>query len=114
MLIDSYDFGRIVIQGRSYSSDVIIAGDRVYGDWWRREGHKVSLEDIRETVERENPEVLVVGTGYNGLVKVLPETERFLSSKGVKLVAEKTEKACEVFNQLTKSKRVVAALHLTC
>lgn len=72
------------------------------------------VEDIEEAVDEGKPEVLVVGTGYSGLMRVLPETERFLRSKGVELVVERTREACETFNRLVESKRVVAALHLTC
>jgi hypothetical protein len=32
--IESYHFGEIVIDGRRYSSDVIIYPDRVEGQWW--------------------------------------------------------------------------------
>jgi len=58
--------------------------------------------------------VLVVGTGYSGLMKVLPETENYLKSKGIELIVQSTREACETFNRLVKSKRVIAALHLTC
>ena len=60
------------------------------------------------------PEVLVVGTGYSGLMKIHPQTEKQLGSSGIELIAAKTEKACRIYNDLSKSRRVVAALHLTC
>ncbi len=56
----------------------------------------------------------MVGTGYSGLLRVLPETKDYLKSKGIELIAERTSKACETYNRLSKSRRVVAALHLTC
>lgn len=112
-MIESYDFGRIVIKGRVYTSDVILFPDRVRDDWWRREGHRLSVEDLGEIVQAK-PEVLVVGTGYSGLVEIPSETARFIRSKGIELVAEPTRKATEIYNDLSKSKRVVAALHLTC
>ena len=113
-MIDSYDFGEIVIDGRRYTSDVIVFPDRVRDGWWRREGHRLCVKDIEEAVEEGKPEVLVVGTGYSGLMRVLSETESYLKSKGVELVVERTREACEAFNRLVESKRVVAALHLTC
>ena len=69
--IDSYQFGRIVVSGKKYTSDVIIFPDRVTDNWWRKTGHQLCLKDIAE-VMTENPEVLVVGTGDSGLMKVLP------------------------------------------
>jgi len=112
-MIESYDFGRIVINGKKFGSDVIIFADRIDGNWWRREGHTLSVDDLKEIVEAK-PEVLVVGTGYSGLMKIHPETERYLKSLGIELIAAKTEKACKIYNDLSKSRGVVAALHLTC
>ena len=102
-----------MINGQRYTSDVIIYRDRVDDKWWRRKGHQLCVEDIEEAVQ-EKPEVLVVGTGYFGLMKVLPETKAFLASEKIELIVEKTRKACERFNEVHKSKRAVAALHLTC
>ncbi len=34
----------------------------------------------------ENPEVLVVGTGASGLMKLLPEVERGVETQGIKLI----------------------------
>ncbi|MDI6819314.1 MAG: MTH938/NDUFAF3 family protein [Candidatus Hodarchaeaceae archaeon] len=112
-MIESYDFGRIVVDGRVYTSDVIIFPNRIRSDWWRREGHRLYIDDLEDVV-RERPEVLVVGTGYSGLMEVPKETAEYIRSKGIELVAENTQKAVEVFNELSKSKRVIAALHLTC
>lgn len=112
-MIESYDFGRIVVNGEKFGSDVIIFADRIKGNWWRREGHRLSVDDLKEIVEAK-PEVLVVGTGYSGLMKIPPQTERYLKSLGIEFKAAKTERACKIYNELSKSRRVVAALHLTC
>jgi len=113
-VIDSYDFGEIVIDGRRYTSDVIVFPDKVKADWWRKEGHQLCVEDIEEVL-KEKLDVLVVGTGQSGLVKVLPETEKYVRSMGVELFVQRTGEAYKTFNRLVQSgKRVVAALHLTC
>ena len=123
-LIDSYEFGAIVINGRRYTSDVIVFPERVIDDWWRKEGHRLRVEDLEEILEHKpKPEVLVVGTGYYGLVKVSPEVENTLKSHGIELVAQPTRKACQTFNKLLKRnllvskssrKVIVGAFHLTC
>ena len=112
-IVDSYQFGLIVVNGKKYTSDVIIFPDRVKENWWRKSGHQLCLEDIAEVIA-ENPEVLIVGTGASGLMKVLPEVQRAAQAQGIKLVAEPTSEACNTYNQLCPSQRVVAALHLTC
>jgi len=112
-MIDSYDFGRIVINGRRYTTDLIVFPDRVKDGWWRKEGHNLHIEDLDEVVQN-NPEVLIVGTGHSGLLKVPTETREYVESKGIELIAQKTAEACKTFNRLVKSRKVVAAVHLTC
>ena len=116
MLIESYEFGAIVINGKRYTSDVIVLPERVIDSWWRKEGHKVHIEDLEEILNHEpKPEVLVVGTGYYGLVKVSPEVGNTLKSHGIDLVAQPTREACQTFNGFLKSdKRVAGAFHITC
>ena len=111
--IDSYQFGEIVIEGKRYSVDVIILPDRVQSNWWRKTGHELCLEDIAEVID-EKPDILVVGTGESGMMKVLPEVAQMAEAQGITLITEPTENACNTYNQLSRSKRVVAALHITC
>ena len=111
--IDSYRFGQIVIDGRKYSSDVIIFPDKVQDAWRRKKSHELILDDIKETMA-ENPEVLIVGTGAAGLMRVLPEVEREVEALNIKLIAKPTGEACDIYNRLPDIQRVVAALHLTC
>jgi len=115
-LIESYDFGVIVIKGTRYTSDVIIFPERVIDGWWRKEGHRLCVEDLDEFLKHAlKPEVLVVGTGYYGIVKVSSEVENTLKSHGIELIIQPTKDACQTFNKLLKSKRRVAgAFHLTC
>lgn len=112
-MIDSYDFGRIVINGRRYTTDLIVFPDRVKDGWWRKEGHNLHIEDLDEAVQ-DTPEVLIVGTGHSGLMKIPAETREYVESKEIELIAQRTAEACKTFNRLVKSKKVVAALHLTC
>ena len=112
-IVDAYSFGRIVIDGKKYSSDVIIFPDRVHGDWHRGQSHVMTLRDISGVFD-EKPEVLIVGTGASSQMKVLPEVQDELESRDILLIAQPTGEACEVYNQLSGSKPVIAALHLTC
>jgi len=101
------------IDGVMYTSDLIVFVDHVKSDWYRVDGHKLHFEDIGEVLKAK-PEILVVGKGCYGLVKILPETEKILQTEGIKLIAEKTGKAYKIFNELSKSSGVVGAFHLTC
>ena len=111
--IDSYHFGQVVIGGKKYSSDVIIFPDRIQDIWRRNKSHELTLEDIRGAMN-ENPEVLIVGTGASGLMRVLPDVQKELEARDIKLIMEPTGEACDIYNQLSRLQRVIAALHLTC
>jgi len=113
-MIESYDFGCIVINGRAYTTDVIVLPDRVLSSWWRQAGHKLAPADLDEVIAAR-PNVLVVGTGYSGLMRVPPETETYLAEQNIQLVVERTADACRTYNRLLHAGRnVAAALHLTC
>ena len=113
-MIDDYRFGNIKIDGKTYRNDVKIIDGKVKPDWWRREGHKLFPEDIRDILDAK-PEVLVVGTGAYGVMEVLPQTRKSLKERGIELIEAKSEQACHTYNQLLKSgKRVAFACHLTC
>ncbi len=114
MHIDSYQFGRIVIDGASYSSDVIILGNSVQSNWWRKQGHLLSAEDVQPIIKAK-PSILVVGCGASGLMKVAEQTRQVLEKQGIQLEAVDTHKAVERFNELSQTgASVAAALHLTC
>ncbi len=113
-MIDNYNFGNIVINGKTYRSDVIIFGDMVWDNWWRKSGHELCIVDIEQAINEFNPTVVVVGTGKFGVMKILPETEAFLQSRQIRLIAQKTSQACETYNSLFNSDKVLAAFHLTC
>ena len=112
-MIDSYDFGEIVIDGIIYTSDVIIYPDKVHNNWWRKEGHELCIDDLEDVLDKK-PDVILVGVGNPGLMKVLPETEKLIKSKGIKLIVQPTKEACKTYNQFSISQKVIALLHLTC
>jgi len=113
MKIESYSFGSIVIDGNTYTSDLIIYLDRIWDKWWRKEGHAIHEEDL-STVMEAPPEFLIIGTGDSGRLKVSEEIKKYIESKGIKLKIAKTKDACKLYNDLSKKSRVIAALHLTC
>jgi len=112
-MIDSYVFGRMIISGKAYTSDLILFPDRILSSWWRKAGHRLCLEDLRDVLEKDF-DVLVVGTGYFGLMKVEEEVFEHARSYGIHLLIEKTKKAVEAFNHLCAQKKTIGAFHLTC
>ncbi|MFX1441186.1 MAG: Mth938-like domain-containing protein [Promethearchaeota archaeon] len=113
MRIDDYRFGRIVVNGREYTNDVIIFPDHVESDWWRKRGHELCVEDLSSVLDFR-PRMLIVGTGNYGRMKVLSETTSILKDVGCELIERKTKEACELYNARRNGDGVVACLHLTC
>ena len=111
--IESYSFGRIVIDGRKYTADVLVYPDGVQEGWWRRVSHHLQLEDLDDALRR-SPDVMVIGTGTFGRVSVPPELRDELKQRGVKVIAARTAQAVKRYNEIRDQGEVVAALHLTC
>ena len=115
MHIDSYSFGRIRVDGFDYTEDVIMLRGEVRSPWWRSAGGHIYAPTDLEEVVAGAPEIVVLGTGYFGRVKVLDETLTVCAEAGSEVIVEKTSRAVEMFNQLAAEGRdVAAALHLTC
>ncbi|MDY6788484.1 MAG: Mth938-like domain-containing protein, partial [Candidatus Nanohaloarchaea archaeon] len=109
--VESYDFGKIVIDGKSYENDVIIFPDHVHSGWWRDEGHKLQPQDLDKVVEAD-PDKLIIGQGYNSRMKVPKKTRKFLEKKGIDFEVQSTRKAWKKLN--SSEGDVVGAFHLTC
>ena len=113
-MIESYNFGKIIINGKIYNSDLIIFKDRINDSWWRKEGHNLCIDDIKEIIDKK-PDTLIIGTGNFGLMKVPEELIEHIKSSGIKqVIVKKTGDACNEYNKLCKKKNIVAAFHLTC
>ena len=110
--IDYYEFGRIVVDGRQETKDLIILPHRVVRNWWRLDGHALVLDDLAEVLE-ELPAHLVVGTGADGRMRPDPDTIQQLQHRGITVETLPTGQAVRRFGELDPA-RAAAALHLTC
>lgn len=113
MKIQDYSFGKIVIDGKTYTSDVIVYPERVDASWWRREGHLLQPEDIAGVLDA-GPEVLIIGTGYSGGMRIQRQTLDLLESNGIEVHVALTRDAVSLYQKIQREGNVVAALHLTC
>jgi hypothetical protein len=111
-MIEDYSFGRIVVDGRAYTNDIKIIGGKVLPEWWRREGHRLHLEDMQDALE-SHPRIIVVGCGHDGVMRVMPEVRERCSSLGIELIELRTADAVKRYNGL-EGPGVVGLFHLTC
>ncbi len=113
-MIESYSFGKMVIDGREYRADLIIYPDgRIRDSWWRARGHRLIRNDIADLVE-ENPEVIIAGTGAFGLMKPDPALNVYLNEQGIEFIASPTEEAVRIYREISRKKQAGACFHLTC
>ncbi len=113
-VIDYYDFGIIVVNGKEYRHDIVITPSEVKSDWWRIEGHRLQLADVRDFL-CERVDDVVIGTGYSGLMRVDKEVVEEFERRGVRVHIANTREAVRLYNSLVKQgRRVMAFLHLTC
>ncbi len=109
--IESYSFGSIKIDGKSYSDDVILLGKEVKSGWWRNRGHTVQKPDLFDIIEYQ-PDLLIIGTGSSGRMSVPRDLIRKLDFK---VKSYKTDKACKMYNKkLDQNIKLAGAFHLTC
>lgn len=113
MKISHYSFGSITIDGETYTKDIIIYPDRIFSPWWRKEGHLLQVDDLTEVINVKLS-LLIVGTGYYSTMKLPENTLDILALKNIEVLAENTQEAVKLFNEISSEKPVVAALHLTC
>ncbi|MCS7113052.1 MAG: Mth938-like domain-containing protein [Nitrososphaerota archaeon] len=114
-MIEEYRFGSIKVDGANYTRDImILPGGRVKPNWWRIEGHKLHLEDLRDLLDAK-PDIIIIGTGFYGAMDVPSEVVEAIRGQSIEVLARKTYEAVRLYNELSsKDRRVAAALHLTC
>ena len=113
-MIDSFSFGTMEIDGRQYTSDLIIYPDgHVQDGWWRARGHVLSINDIAGLLEKK-PNIIIVGTGVNGRMKPAAHLNEYLAERDIEFLAGANDVAVKWFNEREASGTVGACFHLSC
>jgi len=110
--ITDYRFGHVVVDDEEHTRDVIVLPGRVVGNWWRKEGHGLVLEDL-DQVLGDLPERLIVGCGAASQLRPDPRALEALRDRGVEVEVLPTAEAIRRFGECDPA-RTAAALHLTC
>ena len=114
-MINQYTTGsHMTVDGTKHHHDLKIINGEVKGNWWRREGHRLDIDDIQDILSAK-PEVLVIGTGYAGNMRIPDSVRQTLEDHHIKFIAAITADATKTFNRLeAEGKDVAGAFHLTC
>ncbi len=115
--IDSTAFGKVVVNGNKYE-DILIIGNSViprdkekiraiYGT-----SHMLSKEEAVKLL-KDNPEIVVIGNGQHGALKVDEEAAGVIK-KSAELIVARTPEAIKKYNECSRMKRTNALIHVTC
>ena len=113
-MITDFSFGRIAANGQFFNSDIKIIQGTLVPNWWRQSGHTVEIEDVQDVLDSDS-EILVIGQGQPGYMKIADSLRDCLADRSIKLIEEPTAKAIETFNRLfEEGRRVAGGFHVGC
>jgi len=113
-MIEHYSFGRMTIQGRVFTDDVLICRDMLVSPWWRKQGHVVQIKDVHDLLAYD-PEVIILGQGDPGQMKASRELLDHVQALGIELIQKPSREAVQLFNRrLDHGEHVCGGFHLTC
>ena len=109
--IDSYNFGSIIMGGKTYTDDIYILPS---GEIKERKRSHVFARGEMEYLFKEEPELVIIGKGQTGIASLSQEARDFIKEKGIELIEGKTQDVKEEFNKFFSEKKTAAIFHLTC
>jgi hypothetical protein len=114
VLINSTEFGSIIIDGKTYPNDVIVTWDGEIKEIITAERHLFGMKEFDEIVKKI-PELIIIGTGDSKLMKVSDEVKATCLQKRIELIEIISKDAIIKFNEnISNGKKVVAFIHVTC
>jgi hypothetical protein len=113
--IGAYSQGKLVISGKTNTQDVLIMPDGTVNlSWDTKTTHVLTVKDIGALLDSK-PEIIIVGTGHQSLLKPSPDLKKRLKGWGIEAEFLQTDKAVERFKELKKAgKQVGACFHIGC
>jgi hypothetical protein len=116
--IDSFNFGFIVIDDKQYSQDVIILPDGTVKERNPGKGrlgsHSIARSEVESLIKSE-PDVILIGTGVNGMARLARDAEFYLQEPDINLTLLTSPKVVKKYNQyIEEGERVAALIHVTC
>lgn len=118
--INHFTWGKFIVRGKTHSKeygkgkDIFLVGDKVK-EWKERKGHDLKKKMV-DLVFDYDIDVLIIGNGVNGALKVSEKTKNYIKENGVnEVIVEKTPDACKLYNKYyLEEKKVGLLAHGTC
>lgn len=124
MEIESREFGKIIIDGQTYTHDVVIFPDTIKKrkKWITKQQHGTShkftreeMEEYLRQVDQDQLTTVVIGTGHYGKLGLLDETKELLKEKEIQFVERKTPEAIAYYVKSDHPRsKTLGIFHVTC
>lgn len=108
----------VTIEDKSYSKDLYVRADSKIKEFTgllskatSGTEHTVSAKELRKICKKK-PDILIIGAGRSGLLKMPPAAEAFLKKERVSFRVLPSPKAVRLYNSTKKRKALL--LHLSC
>jgi len=117
--IDKVSWAKAKIDGQDYWQ-VLIIGEKTILREVERVKEEYGTDHVVADWEQKlllsgNPEVVLIASGWSGVLKVNEKFKNQISKLGIKLRLVLTPRVVKEYNQLiTEGKRVNALIHTTC
>jgi len=114
VMINSTKFGSIMVGNKKYDNDVFVSYRDTVKEGETNSRHLISKKEL-DLLLADKPDVIVLGTGQEGCMKISPDSSELAKNRGIEIVESKTPDAIKKFNHLYASgRKVVGYMHVTC
>lgn len=116
--IDSVSFGVVVVGGEEIPNDIYIRADAKVAKRKKKAArqkygtsHVVDAEELQKVCKGQ-PKTVIIGAGFQGMVRLTDDAKRFLDSLGAEWRILRTPEAVDAYNAARGPKALL--LHVTC
>jgi hypothetical protein len=117
--IDSVSWGKVKVDGKTYHQVLIIGDEVIERDKTKLEAlfgttHKIG-EWEQEKLLSGNPEVILIASGWSGVLKIDEDFRKKVEDAGIELGVVLTPEVVKEYNHLiAEGKKVNCLIHTTC
>ena len=117
--IDSVSWGKVRVNSKDYHQVLIIGDEVIERDKEKLETlfgttHKIGNWE-QEKLLSNKPDVILIASGWSGILKVEEEFKNRISKLGIELKVVLTPRVAREYSQLVnQGKRVNCLIHTTC
>lgn len=114
------EFGKIKIDGKEFHDAIVLPSGKLIEREYEKikskygTGHVIDDKEIDILLE-EKPEIIIIGTGFDGMAKLTEKAKQKILDNDIKLIEEHTLEAVTKFLELkNKNQKVGGVFHSTC